>query len=64
MDLQSAPGGAHNHGRQEDGGSNEREPWERLLVDAAPRDHIVQLYQDPHAPSAISPPQHSPTVKA
>jgi len=25
-----------------------REPWRRLLADAAPRDHIVQIYQDQH----------------
>jgi len=25
---------------------SEREPWDRVVVDAAPRDHIVQLYQD------------------
>ena len=24
----------------------QRQPWHRLLTDAAPRDHIVQLYQD------------------
>ena len=23
------------------------EPWARVVADAAPRDHIVQLYQDP-----------------
>jgi hypothetical protein len=26
--------------------SSERDPWQGLLTDAAPRDHIVQLYQD------------------
>ncbi len=26
--------------------SSEREPWDRVVADAAPRDHIVQLYQD------------------
>lgn len=26
--------------------SDDREPWRDLLADAAPRDHIVQLYQD------------------
>ncbi len=25
---------------------HEREPWARVVADAAPRDHIVQLYQD------------------
>jgi len=29
-----------------DGAVGQREPWRRLLADAAPRDHIVQLYQD------------------
>ena len=28
------------------GGVVEREPWARLVAEAAPRDHIVQLYQD------------------
>src|SRR5262249_35034938 len=28
------------------GGVKEREPWARVVADAAPRDHIVQLYQD------------------
>jgi hypothetical protein len=28
-------------------GADEREPWDRVVADAAPRDHIVQLYQDP-----------------
>ena len=37
---------AYGHALQVDGSLNEREPWERLLADAAPRDHIVQLYQD------------------
>ncbi len=26
--------------------SDGREPWDRVVADAAPRDHIVQLYQD------------------
>ena len=39
-------GCAHGHALQVDGSLNERAPWERLLADAAPRDHIVQLYQD------------------
>ena len=38
--------GAHGRAREGDGALNEREPWHRLLADAAPRDHIVQLYQD------------------
>src|SRR5215471_8485550 len=32
-------------GREADGVS-ECEPWDRLVADAAPPDHIVQLYQD------------------
>lgn len=39
-------GCAHGRAREGDGALNEREPWHRLLADAAPRDHIVQLYQD------------------
>jgi hypothetical protein len=27
-------------------GAIDREPWVRVVSDAAPRDHIVQLYQD------------------
>src|SRR5437867_7828186 len=27
-------------------GLSGRQPWDRVVVDAAPRDHIVQLYQD------------------
>lgn len=27
-------------------GVSDREPWDRVVADAAPRDHIVQLYQD------------------
>src|ERR1700722_3768671 len=38
-------GCAHGHARTEDVGLDERE-WDRLLADASPRDHIVQLYQD------------------
>jgi len=30
----------------EPNGVSKREPWDRVVVDAAPRDHIVQLYQD------------------
>ncbi len=29
-----------------DGALNAQEPWDGLLADAGPRDHIVQLYQD------------------
>jgi hypothetical protein len=39
-------GCAHERAGEGDGALNEREPWHRLLADAAPRDHIVQLYQD------------------
>src|ERR1700739_2805026 len=28
------------------GATGGREPWDRVVADAAPRDHIVQLYQD------------------
>ncbi len=45
----------------------EREPWARVVADAAPRDHIVQLYQDQDfstAPSAASPALLSQTEKA
>jgi hypothetical protein len=41
-------GCSHGQARERDGSLNEREPWHRLLTDAAPRDHIVQLYQDQH----------------
>ena len=41
-------GCAHGHAAEGDGSLNERDPWHRLLADAAPRDHIVQLYQDQH----------------
>ena len=34
--------------RETDGAGGQRQPWSRLLADAAPRDHIVQLYQDQH----------------
>jgi MEDS: MEthanogen/methylotroph, DcmR Sensory domain len=37
-----------SHTREGDGSLNDRDPWHRLLADAAPRDHIVQLYQDQH----------------
>jgi len=33
-------------GQKPDGVLNAREPWDGLLADAGPRDHIVQLYQD------------------
>jgi MEDS: MEthanogen/methylotroph, DcmR Sensory domain len=32
--------------RETDAAGGQRQPWNRLLTDAAPRDHIVQLYQD------------------
>lgn len=32
--------------READGFMGEEQPWNRLLANAAPRDHIVQLYQD------------------
>jgi hypothetical protein len=35
----------HGESMQQEHGQ-EREPWHSLLTDAAPRDHIVQLYQD------------------
>ena len=41
-------GCAHDLTREADGAGGQREPWRRLLADAAPRDHIVQLYQDQH----------------
>jgi hypothetical protein len=41
-----AIGCAHGEARIGGGSLNEREPWHRLLADAGPRDHIVQLYQD------------------
>ena len=31
---------------REAGGAREWQPWDRVVADAAPRDHIVQLYQD------------------
>src|SRR4051812_14652808 len=31
---------------ENDGGVGQCEPWQNLLADAGPRDHIVQLYQD------------------
>lgn len=39
-------GCAYDRARQQDGALGQREPWCGLLADAAPRDHIVQLYQD------------------
>jgi len=39
---------AHDLACEADGAVGQREPWRRLLADAAPRDHIVQLYQDQH----------------
>lgn len=41
-------GYAHDRAPEGDGAVGRREPWRRLLADAAPRDHIVQLYQDQH----------------
>jgi hypothetical protein len=42
----STIGCAHDGLRHMHGGSEEHEPWCGLLADAAPCDHIVQLYQD------------------
>ena len=39
-------GGADELTREADGAGGQRQPWHRLLTEAAPRDHIVQLYQD------------------
>ena len=39
-------GGAYDLTREADGAGGQRQPWHCLLADAAPRDHIVQLYQD------------------
>jgi hypothetical protein len=39
-------GCVHHAAHDGDGNGGEREPWDRLLADAGPRDHIVQLYQD------------------
>jgi hypothetical protein len=46
-------GSDHDHGSEgllavhgADGNAGPREPWDGVLADAAPRDHIVQLYQD------------------
>jgi hypothetical protein len=47
MTDEAAIGGAHGGARHGHGAAGEREPWCGLLTDAAPRDHIVQLYQDP-----------------
>jgi hypothetical protein len=41
-------GGVYDLTCEADGAVGQREPWRRLLADAAPRDHIVQLYQDQH----------------
>jgi hypothetical protein len=38
--------GSHNLEAADTGATGTHEPWCRLLADAAPRDHIVQLYQD------------------
>jgi hypothetical protein len=37
------PGGADGLTREADGAGSQPQPWHRLLSDAAPRDHIVQL---------------------
>jgi hypothetical protein len=39
-------GGTHDLTREADGAVGQPQPWHCLLTDAAPRDHIVQLYQD------------------
>ncbi len=39
-------GCAHDLTREADGAGGQPQPWHLLLNDAAPRDHIVQLYQD------------------
>jgi len=36
----------HHELDREAGGVRESEPWAQVVADAAPRDHIVQLYQD------------------
>jgi hypothetical protein len=41
-------GGVYDLTCEADGAVGQREPWRRLLAGAAPRDHIVQLYQDQH----------------
>jgi hypothetical protein len=40
------PACTHSAARMGNNSLDEREPWQRLLADAGPRDHIVQLYQD------------------
>jgi len=42
----AAMGCAHGQARDADSSLHEGEPWQRILADAAPREHIVQLYQD------------------
>lgn len=42
----AAVGCSHSHAGDEGSFSHEREPWQRILADAAPQEHIVQLYQD------------------
>jgi hypothetical protein len=44
---QMAIGGTDERLRYGEGEAYEREPWRGLLTHAGPRDHIVQLYQDP-----------------
>jgi len=41
-------GGAYDLTCEADGAGGQPQPWHGLLTDAAPRDHIVQLYQDQH----------------
>ena len=41
-------GGADDLTCEANGAGGQPQPWHRLLTDAAPRDHIVQLYQDQH----------------
>jgi MEDS: MEthanogen/methylotroph, DcmR Sensory domain len=41
-------GGAYDLTCEADGAGGQPQPWHRLLTDAGPRDHIVQLYQDQH----------------
>ena len=37
---------AHGHSHSAETNTLRHEPWQTLLTDAGPRDHIVQLYQD------------------
>ena len=59
-------GGAYDLTRETDGAGGQPQPWHCLLTDAAPRDHIVQLYQDQDfsiAPSVASRLPRSRTAK-